>query len=287
MNMKWLFGALIVISFSSACKDDGGDITPIDDLTAQNLALGNPSDATTNIIEQENYLMELPQYVISYSRSRGTPNWVSWYLNEEWLGNTSRQDDFRPNDALPPDWYRVDQNDYNYSLGGFDRGHNCPSGDRTSSREDNSATFLMTNMIPQAPKHNQELWNDLEQFCRDQVYRGNELYIVMGSYGVGGTGDNGYREKLAGGLVTVPRYIWKVIVILPQEDGNDLDRIDENTRVIAVLTENKNTASSKHWSTYRVSVDEIEDEANLDLLSNLPTDLQHIIEAQIDDGPIQ
>ncbi|WP_255412675.1 DNA/RNA non-specific endonuclease [Chitinophaga sp. S165] len=39
----------------------------------------------------------------------------------------------------------------------MDRGHNCPSADRTSTTA-NSSTFLMTNMIPQAPQNNQQTW---------------------------------------------------------------------------------------------------------------------------------
>ena len=48
-----------------------------------------------------------------------------------------------------------------YSGSGFDRGHNCPSADRTGSTADNTATFLMTNMMPQAPTNNQQTWAHL------------------------------------------------------------------------------------------------------------------------------
>lgn len=270
-----------------ACKKDDDDMPqPSEELAALNLVMGNPTNAATDELMEDNYLMELPQYVLSYNRSRGIPNWVSWYLSEEWLGNTDRQDDFRPNDMLPSNWYHVDANDYNFSLSGFNRGHNCPSGDRTISQADNSNTFFMTNMIPQAPKHNSEMWNDLEQYCRTLAYRGNELYIIMGNYGIGGIGDNGYREKLAGGEVTVPKNIWKVIVVLSKGE-NDLQRVDQNTRVIAVNTENKNTAAAKPWGQYRVSVDEIEAASNVDLLSNLPGWLQDILESKVDTGPVQ
>ena len=43
-----------------------------------------------------------------------------------------------------------------YSGSGFDRGHNCPSADRTGSVADNTATFLISNMMPQAPRNNQQ-----------------------------------------------------------------------------------------------------------------------------------
>ena len=67
-----------------------------------------------------------------------------------------------------------------YSGSGFDRGHHTPSADRTSSIPDNSATFFMTNMMPQAPNNNQGPWEELETYCRTLVGQGNELYIIMG-----------------------------------------------------------------------------------------------------------
>jgi hypothetical protein len=58
--------------------------------------------------------------------------------------------------------YRVRPTDY--AGAGFDRGHLCPSADRTSSAADNSATFLMSNMIPQAPNLNRNTWENLESY---------------------------------------------------------------------------------------------------------------------------
>ena len=61
--------------------------------TTEHLTLGNPSNATADTGNPLNYLMTKPQYVISYNRDRGTPNWVAWHLDSAWLGNASRQDD--------------------------------------------------------------------------------------------------------------------------------------------------------------------------------------------------
>lgn len=148
-----------------------------------NLAMGNPSGAATSITSPDNYLLDKPQYVMSYNRSRATSNWVSWCLNSTSIGSTSRQNDFRPDALLPSGWYQVGDTDYSGS--GFDRGHMTPSGDRTSSVENNSATFLMTNMIPQAPDNNQGPWEGLESYLRGQLNNNQEIYIISGSYGVG------------------------------------------------------------------------------------------------------
>lgn len=76
----------------------------------------------------------------------GHANWVAWELTKVDFGTSDRQDDFRPDPYLPAGWYRGKTSDYTGS--GFDRGHLCPSADRTFTLEDNSATFLMTNIIP-------------------------------------------------------------------------------------------------------------------------------------------
>lgn len=248
---------------------------------AENLTMGNPSGAVADSYYYWNYLVTKTQFSMSYHRDRGTPNWVSWHLDNTWLGSTPRQDNFRADATLPTGWYRVTSTDYTSS--GFDRGHNCPSADRTYSVEDNGATFLMTNMIPQAPVNNQQTWANLENYCRKLVTQGNECYVIMGSYGTGGTGSTGAKNSIAGGKVTVPNRIWKVILVLPK-GSDDVNRVTTATRVIAVNTPNINTTSSS-WGTYRTTVDAIEQATGYNLLSMIPSVLQTTIESRVDSGP--
>ena len=247
----------------------------------EHLTLGNPSGATADIAQPTNYLLLKPQYALSYHRDRGIPNWVSWHLSPEWRGSAARQDDFRPDNTLPAGWYQVQATSYTGS--GFDRGHNCPSADRTSTVADNSATFFMTNMMPQAPRNNQQTWANLENYCRTFLDTGNEVYLICGSYGRGGTGSNGYATTLDAGRVAVPAHCWKVIVVLPT-GTNDAARVGTGTRVIAINTPNDNSLSTA-WDTYRTSVDAIETATGLDLLSAVPTAVQQVIEARVDNGP--
>jgi endonuclease G len=65
-----------------------------------------------------------------------------------------------------------------YTGSGYDRGHIAPSADRTRNEADNSSTFLMTNMMPQVPEVNRGVWGDLEEYCRELVQQGKELYII-------------------------------------------------------------------------------------------------------------
>jgi endonuclease G len=148
----------------------------------------------------------------------------------------------------------------------------CPSGDRTKTVADNSATFLMTNMIPQAPTNNQQTWANLETYSRTLTTSGNELYIVSG-----GQGTSGY---IAGGKVSVPTSTWKVIMVLPN-GTNDVSRVTTATRLIAVYVPNNNSVVSD-WKQYRVSVDYVEQMTGYNFFSNVADSTENTIESVID-----
>jgi len=235
------------------------------------LLLGNPSQATNNLNNANNYLLERPQYALSYNREQGLANWVSWQLNKSWLGGIDRQDNFRPDDNLPSDWYKVAPTDYTNS--GYDRGHLTPSADRTNSAESNSATFLMTNIIPQAPDNNRGSWAELEKYSRGLVDQGKELYIIAGGSGKKGT--------IAKGKITVPNQIWKIIVVLDQPNVG-IKGISTNTRIIAVSIPNSQGIKTKEWQSFRVSVNDLEKATGYDFLSAVDKNIQKIIESKSD-----
>lgn len=244
-----------------------------------NMLFGNPSNASSTM--PDNYLMDQKYYVESYSGSRSIPNWVSWHLDSTNITNaTGRLDNFAGFNGLPQGDYVVQSNSYSGS--GFDRGHNCPSADRTSSSAANSATFLMTNMIPQAPQNNQQTWAHFENYLRTQVVAGNEIYIIMGSYGAGGVGSKGEATTIDNGRITVPAHVWKVALIIPAGNG-DINRITSGTRVIAINTANNNVIDGD-WTKYIVTVRDIEQATGYDLLSGLPKSIQDQIEVKRDPG---
>lgn len=233
------------------------------------LAMGNPSQAGS---APDNYLLEKSQYALSYNRSRGTANWVSWQLNETWLGDAERQDDFRPDEALPEGWERVRHGDYTGS--GYDRGHLTPSADRTRSEADNSATFLMTNIVPQTPENNRGVWKELEEYARDLVEQGKELYVVAGVYG--------NSKQIGAGKVSVPSHTWKAMLVLDRPNAG-LNSVRETSRVIAINIPNRKNLTSD-WQDYIVTVDDIEASTGYDLFSNLPDGVEKAIESRRDRG---
>ena len=65
-------------------------------------------------------------------------------------------------------------------------------------------------MMPQVPEVNRGVWGDLEEYCRELVQQGKELYIIAGP--VGRNGSIGRKEKIA-----VPAKNWKVIAVLDRQ----------------------------------------------------------------------
>ncbi|MEI7803516.1 MAG: DNA/RNA non-specific endonuclease [Bacteroidota bacterium] len=267
----------------------------IDDITIEevgeaatrddNLAMGNPSGAVTDVNVPNNYLLVKPQYVLSFNNSLGEPNWVSWHLSSAWKGPVPRCNCFSPDNQLPTNFIHVTTS--NYTGSGFDRGHMCPSEDRDGTSTDNAATFLMSNIVPQAPNNNQQTWVNLENYSRTLMDAGNELYIISGGYGSGGTGSlGGITYTIDNGLINVPAHVWKVVLVLPI-GSNDVTRVSSATRVIAVDMPNTQTVNSQPWGNYRVSVDQLEAITGFDFLNNVSVTVQSTIESTVDSGPTQ
>ncbi len=244
-----------------------------------NLEMGNPSNATATISEQDNFLITKTQFTLSYNSSKGEPNWVSWHLSNAWKGDAKRCNCFATDNTLPSSFNKITKNDYAHS--GFDRGHLCPSEDRDANKEDNKATFLMSNMIPQSPHLNRITWVALEAYCRKLIDAGDELYIIAGGSGSGGIGESGEVSKKIEENINVPAHCWKIVVVLP-EGSNDLQRINNATRIIAVDMPNNQVVNEFKWEHYRVTVDEIENITGYNFLNKIPKSIQEYIESKKD-----
>jgi endonuclease G len=230
------------------------------------LALGNPGNASVN---PDNYLLENDFYALSYNRKKAIPNWVAWRLTKSDFGNADRQNDYRPDDRLPADWQKITP--FDYSGSGFDRGHLCPSADRSSSVRANSETFLMTNMTPQTPELNQGAWEKLESYSRSMVRRNMTLYIFAGQYGERGKVKN---------KITIPTNFWKIIVVLP--NNANISTINLSTRVIAVDMPNAEDIKNKNWREYKTTVQQIERKTGYKFFTNLSEDLRNTLITKYD-----
>jgi endonuclease G len=205
------------------------------------------------------------------------------------LGDAPRKLQFDPDPDLPRGFRHITHKDYGGS--GFDRGHMCPHSDRAADRDMSYATFVMTNVVPQAPRLNQKAWAAEEEYLRSLVKKGHRLYVVAGPAGKGGVGKDGPRDEIGGGKVVVPAECWKVAVVLPVERGDDdakddLNRVTRRTRVIAVVMPNDEERVKTTWAGYRVSVKHVEKLTGYTFFDRLPRDVAEALKEKVDDDHI-
>jgi len=227
---------------------------------------GYPKDANS----KDDYIIERKQYVLSYNGQLNIPNWVAWQLNASWYGNTPRRSGkFITDKSLPSTFLTITHDDYTRS--GYDRGHMVRSEERTANEADNESTFLMSNILPQTPTLNQQTWLSLEYECeRLCKSEGKELYVMAG----GVFSSNPVRLN---GKVAVPDSCWKIVIIL--DKGKTTKDINATTRVIAVMMKNGVYGKSNNsWELYTTSIDDIEQSTGYDVLSNLPDNIEEILE---------
>lgn len=248
------------------------------------LAMGNPSGAKTDENEKDNFLMRKPYFALSYNDSKGEPNWVSWHVGKDNLGTAPRFP-FKSDNELPAGFKKITTRDY--ANGGFDRGHMCPHSDRAANETSSKASFVMTNIIPQSAEVNRKAWAQLEEYCRGLVLdEGKELYIVSGPQGKGGRGTKGFKNTVANGKVVVPSHCWKVIMVLDAKDGDDVKRVDQDTRLIAVVMPNDTTVGEE-WAPFRVSVHDVEELTGYKFFSNVDPGVIDPLKMVVDDEEIE
>jgi DNA/RNA endonuclease G (NUC1) len=260
---------------------------------SEQLNLGNPTESRHNEASPNptNYLIERPQYSLSYNSQTKTPNWVSWQLNSTWHKSSTNGGLNRPSLPEKPSeigepQYNVYKNRYpfevdyalpigrsavtDYFQSGYERGHLTASNDLNRDRKDQFATFLMSNMIPMSPSTNQNgAWRGLEDYSANLVEKYNKnLYIIAGGYGSLGTTNTG---------VNIPARLWKVIVAM--EPYQTLLDINQNTDIIAVDLPNDGSAGGlSGWkqgayltniNTLESSIRQATNNSNFKLLSNV------------------
>ncbi len=117
-------------------------------------------------------------YVVGYSYYFRQAKWALEIVDPN-KTDLERADNFRP-DYRIPEMFRADLADYENS--GYDRGHLVASANQSEIAIQNSETFLLSNMSPQKPQFNRDIWKKLETAVRDldakpEIY---ETYVICG-----------------------------------------------------------------------------------------------------------
>ncbi|MEQ8307893.1 MAG: DNA/RNA non-specific endonuclease [Hoeflea sp.] len=119
-------------------------------------------------------------FTIGYSWYFRQAKWTLEIVNRERHlipENVQRMNNFRA-DTRIPERFRAGLNAYVGS--GYDRGHLVGSANQNLRDLQNSETFLLSNMSPQEPQFNRDLWRKLEIAVRDLDERDDilETYVL-------------------------------------------------------------------------------------------------------------
>jgi endonuclease G len=200
-------------------------------------------------------------YDFVYEESHEQAKWIFYKLYPSYIIKSfERKNDFRKDPFVSSG--SADHLDYKGS--GFDRGHLMPAADMVWSKEALSESFFYSNMSPQYPSFNRGIWKRLESRVRKWVSTSDSLYIVTGPKLNMKLNSIGHNE------VSVPDYYYKVILKFHQN----------STDGIAFLMPNE--SSKANLSDYVLTIDDLEENLDLDFFHYLNDSLQHSIESNSD-----
>ena len=166
--------------------------------------------ALPNTMEVQHMLPSNPSarnYFLLYDTQLHLAHYVAYPLYKDVLQKNVKRTDAWGYDPMISVSY---QPNLTKSYDGYSRGHQIPSADRLSSRDDNASTFYYSNMVPQNQKHNGGIWSNLENQVRTLANGVDTLYVVTG---VGFDNTNyQYAHDRDGMACPIPDYFYKVVV---------------------------------------------------------------------------
>lgn len=211
-------------------------------------------------------------FSVEWDCDKRSQRWTCYQMHKGYSGKYTRVSNFYF------DTTNLNSNEYwgEYTyFPGYDRGHICPSGDRTASEEMNAQTFVMTNMQPQYHKFNgfddsgnNGLWVRMENQLRkwaDKLSATDTIFVCKG-----GTIDSETNiiTRINGKLI-VPKYFYMAI----------LRKSSFGYAGMAFWSEQKNEwRTNETLGKHAISIAELEKRTGIDFFCNLPDD----VEAQVE-----
>lgn len=132
-------------------------------------------------VDENDSLIQLqkPRFIVYYNINKNTPALVLWSLTESDLGRNKRP--MSQTFIVDPECPRPRAKSSDFTRSGFQRGHLCPSADRSSSVQLMRATFIMSNVAPMSPVLNMQGFAQSEEVSRDMARRGYRCMMIAGS----------------------------------------------------------------------------------------------------------
>lgn len=208
-------------------------------------------------------IMDYGPFAMSYDGRLRSARWVAEKLTKESLQRkVGRKNRFRADKRIPKE-FRAELSDYRRS--GFDRGHLAPSADHVLSREDNDATFYLSNMSPQIGRgFNRGIWRELETAIRGRAMDEDvaAVYVFTGPLFMSDWKQEVTYKLIGKNHIPVPTHYFKTCAVV-QTDG--IIRLHTFVLPNAVVPDAE--LGSFVWS-----VDKLEHWAGMNLWSELPNE---------------
>ncbi len=156
-------------------------------------------------LNKNSYALCFNGFNVMYSGMSKTPLWSAEHLSPARLSQKIKREDSFHEETRVSAPHRAVLADYRGS--GYDRGHMAPNGDMPN-KQSQADSFSLANMVPQAPKNNQQVWRELEEATRALVTKQKqEVYVVTGPV------FTGKKLKTIGNGVIVPTAVFKAVYI--------------------------------------------------------------------------
>lgn len=202
-------------------------------------------------------------FAVEWDCDKKSQRWTCYQLHSGFTGSYSRVADFAFDPALSSQYYWSDYK----SFPGYDRGHICPSADRTFSREANTQTFYMSNMQPQYHNFNSGIWLRMEQMLQSwakNLSTTDTLYVCKG-----GTIDS--EKNILTRIdkkIIVPKYFYMAI----------LRKSAFGYAAMAFWIDQKRENDSSTLLSHAISIDKLEELTGIDFFCNLPDNIEDSVE---------
>ena len=187
------------------------------------------------------------------------------------MGSLSRPGSWSYNPLLSES-YQVNLCSHSYSNSTYSRGHLIPNASRNGIKDMQLQTFYVTNSVPQVQtKFNDGIWNSLEQALQS-IAESEKIYIVTGVAftKVGESKSISYiTAKDDTKNVPIPNYFYKVVLKVTTNSSGTVT----SASTIGFWLENT-TYSGSTYSSYAVSVDQVEQWTGFDFFANLPDTIE-------------
>lgn len=125
-------------------------------------------------------ILQKNSYVVFYNIDRQIPALVAWNLTKKNLGRHHRPSNisFRQDVDCPKPRAKAQS----FVNTGFQRGHLCPSADRSADDAQMRATFVMSNVAPMTAALNTVQWAQAEDYSRCLVRYGHDCHLMAGAF---------------------------------------------------------------------------------------------------------